>query len=79
MQKTYCEKPLEIIFRASRRVSFSYFPNTALNNEGCPLIPLRIFIDHVTIFSLNPMQHLRQLFVTKNGNSWELLLTAVLS
>ena len=24
-----------------------------------PLIPFRIFVDHVTIFSLNPGQHLR--------------------
>ena len=35
------------------------------------------FVDHVTIFSSSPMQHLRRSFVTKIGNSWKLLLTVV--
>ena len=35
------------------------------------------FVDHVTIFSSRPMQHLRRSFVTKMGNSWKLLLTVV--
>ena len=39
------------IFRTSRRVSISYFPKVALNHEGLPLTPFRIFMDHVTVFN----------------------------
>ena len=44
------------IFRASRSVSFSYFPKVALNREvregrRVPPIPFRIFVDHFIIFS----------------------------
>ena len=44
---------------------------------GVPPISVRIFANHVLIFSLSPMQHLRWSFVTKIGNSWKLLLTIV--
>ena len=47
------------VFRASRRVSFSYFPKVALNHYGCHSIPFRIFVDLITIFNSSPMQHLR--------------------
>ena len=40
------------IFKTSRRVGFSYFPKFALDYGG-------IFVDHVTVFSSNPMQQLR--------------------
>ena len=65
------------IFRTSRRVRFPYFPKVPLDHgDRCPLIPFRVFMDHVTIFSSSPMQQLRwssswQLI----GNSWKLLLT----
>ena len=35
--------------------SSSYFPNTAFDHGGAP-IPLRIFVDHVAIFSSRLMQ-----------------------
>ena len=44
------------IFRASRRVSFSYFPKVAINNWGCVSpIPFRIFVDYFTGFNSIPM------------------------
>ena len=60
----------KFIFRAYRRVTFFIFFKFALDHEGggggggggggvCFPIPFRIFVDHVTIFSLSPMQHLR--------------------
>ena len=65
------------IFRASRRVSFSYVPNSAPDHGGCPRIPIRIFVNHVPIFSSSPIQTSKmELFVTKKP-SWELLLTVV--
>ena len=48
------------IFRAYRSVSFAYFPKAALDNKegkGQPSIPFRIFVDHVTLFNSNPIQH----------------------
>ena len=42
-----------------------------------PPILFRIFMDHVTILSSRPMEHLRRSFVTNIGNSWKLLLTVV--
>ena len=47
----------KFIFRASRMVSFSYFPKVALDYGGCP--PILIFMDHLTIFNSSPVQHLR--------------------
>ena len=67
-KKILCEKPLEIWFRASRRVSFSYYPimhsvmgvggGGGGGVPGPPPIPIRIFADVVTIFSSSPMQNL---------------------
>ena len=51
----HCENPMEMNFRASRRVSFSYFPETGLDHEGCPPTPFRMFMDDVTIFSSSPI------------------------
>ena len=51
------------IFRASRRMIFSYFSNTVLDPGGCPPITFRIFVDHVIIFSTSPVQHLRLSFL----------------
>ena len=48
-----------------------------MGGGGVPPISVRIFANHVLIFSLSPMQHLRWSFVTKIGNSWKLLLTIV--
>ena len=46
-------------FRASRRVSFSYFFKAARNHARSPVIPFRIFLDQVTIFSTSSMWHPR--------------------
>ena len=43
----------------SRRVSFSYFSKVAFDHKRWSLILFRNFMDHVTIFCTNPMQHLR--------------------
>ena len=46
------------IFRASRRVSFSYFPKVAFDHRGrgqCPPISFRIFVDHVSVEKPSPM------------------------
>ena len=72
------------IFRASRRVSFSYF----LQIVGVTRIlfkilvyhvtMLGIFVDHVTIFNSSPVQHLRWSSLSqKIGNDWKLLLAVV--
>ena len=50
---------MEMYFRASRRVSFSYFPETALDHEGCPPIPFRMVVDDVRVFSSSPIQYLK--------------------
>ena len=67
------------IFTASSRVSFAYFPKTALGHGWCPpSIPFRIFVDYVTMSNWNPMQYLRCSFLwQKIRNSWKLLLTVV--
>ena len=47
-------------FKGPRRVSFSYFPNFALDHEGClPPITLKTFKDNITIFSSSAMEHLK--------------------
>ena len=38
-------------FRASMKVSFSYFPNTALDRGRWNPIPFRIFVDHLTMLA----------------------------
>ena len=65
MQNTYfnVKNLWNCIFRASRRVSFPYFPKVALDNvygfeRGKPLILFRFFVDHVTTFNSSSMQHL---------------------
>ena len=52
--KPNAKKPLEMHFRASRRVGFSYFPKNA--TWWVPPIPFRIFVDHVAVFSSSAMQ-----------------------
>ena len=53
-------------------------PRVALNHGQCPLIPIRIFVDQVTIFSTIFMQHWRWSSLwQKIGNGWKLLLTVV--
>ena len=49
------------IFMVFRKVSFSDFPNTALDKWVVPPVPFRIFVDHVIIlyFNSSPTQHLR--------------------
>ena len=44
---------------------------------GCPLIPFRIFVNHVTIFSSSPMQQARCSLWQEISNSWKVLLTVV--
>ena len=56
---------IDIIFKTSRRVSFSYFPKIALDHSDALLIPFKIFVDHVTIFNSSPMQYLRTLCFKK--------------
>ena len=74
---------MEFYFFGHLRVSFYYFPNTALNYEGFPpLIPFRIFVDHVAIFSSSHMQHLRwctlwQKMVIAGNCCWLLLQSFV--
>ena len=53
------------VFRASRRVSFLYFPNVAADDEGCPTIPFRIFVD--VIISIPYETSKMKPFVTKNS------------
>ena len=75
MQKSFNAKNFwKCIFRASRRVSFSDFPKTALDHVECPMIPFTIFEDYVTIFNSNPKQHLKALWDKKKDNDWKLLL-----
>ena len=76
MQKT-SRNNLRAIFKISRKVSFSCFPKVALDHgERCPLVPFRVFVDHITIFSSDPMQQLRWKSLWQEiGNSWKLLLT----
>ena len=44
-------------------------------------MPFRISVDHVAIFSSCPMRHIWNcdidVFATKNGNSWKMLLTVI--
>ena len=77
-KKILCEKPLEICFRASRRVSFSYYPimHSVMGWGGVPgppPIPIRIFADVVTIFSSSPMQNLGW------SSLWQKLLLTVVT
>ena len=87
-KKILCEKPLEICFRASRRVSFSYYPIMHSVMGGVPRappwggwgvpgapppIPIRIFADVVTIFSSSPMQNLGW------SSLWQKLLLTVVT
>ena len=55
MQKNFWK----CVFRASRRLSFSYFPKDALDNCGCPSIPFGIFMDQIKKFNSSPMHYLR--------------------
>ena len=60
-------------------MSFSYLPKIAFDNGGCYPIPFRIFVDHVTIFSSGPAQHLgyRGICDQKVAHGWNLLLDIV--
>ena len=50
---------------------FHIFPKLhSIIKLGCPLIHLRIFVDHVTLFNLSPMQHLRWSSLWQKKNSW---------
>ena len=74
-KKLNAKKFWKFFFRTSRSVSLSYFSKVALNHwEFCFLgITFRRSVDHVTIFSSNPMEHR----MWSSGNSWKLLLTVV--
>ena len=70
MQKT----PGNVFLGHLEEQVFHIFPRLHLIMEGLPpppphapppLTPFRIFVDHVTIFSSSPMQHLRWSFMTK--------------
>ena len=69
-------------FRACRRVSFSYFPKIALDHRGAPQHLLK-FSWIMIQYSVEAIQlkytasKMEQLFVTKMGNSWKLLLAVV--
>ena len=41
------------------KLVFHISPSFALDHEGCPLIPFRIFVDHKTKFNSSVMEHLR--------------------
>ena len=47
------------IFKGSRGVNFSYVSKFALDHEGCPPIPFKIFVGQITIFNSSTMAHLR--------------------
>ena len=75
-----CKKPnaknlWKRIFRASRKVSFSYFPTVALNHGGCPWYLLE-FSRIILQYSVWDMQHLRWSSLwRKISICWKLLLT----
>ena len=71
------ENLIKCIFRASRRKSFSYFPNTAFDC-GCAPRYLLEFLWIMLPYWFKPYAASKmELFVIKKGNSWELLLTVV--
>ena len=47
-------------------MSFSYLPKIPPDHGGVPPILFRIFVDYVTIFNSNLMQHLRGTLFDKN-------------
>ena len=70
MQKTKFNNLMRI-FRASKKMSFSYFLKVALNHEkGCAPIPFRIFVNHANNnIQFNPYAtHKMELFMTKEVN-----------
>ena len=71
-------------FRASRRVSFSYLSNNALyykmgegSSGGVPPDTYYSFSGHYNILFKPYATSKMELFMTKKGNSWELLLAVV--
>ena len=64
-QKLAAKNLWKCIFRASKRVSCLYFPNVAADDEGCPTIPFRIFVD--VIISIPYETSKMKPFVTKNS------------
>ena len=62
-KKLKAKNTWKCIFRASRRVSFSYFSKVALDHWGCPPTLFGIFVNHIAKFSSSPVHHLRW-----NGN-----------
>ena len=61
MQTIYFKKLLEFIFFQGFTQSWGFHPS----------IPVRVFVDHVTIFSSSPMQW--SSLSQKIGNGWKLL------
>ena len=49
---------VEIVFHIFPILHWIMKRRGRMGGRGCP-IPFRIFVDHVTIFNLSPMQHLK--------------------
>ena len=65
-------KTLGNVFLRYRRVSFSYFPNTALNHRGCPPIPQNFCESYYSIqFKSDATSKMEFLW---QKTSWKMLL-----
>ena len=73
----YDQTSINLTWKCVFRTSFSRLP---LEQDSlCSLIPLRISVDYVTLFSSSPLQQLRWSSLWQQmgniGNSWKLLMT----